>query len=249
MSDPRVGEHNDEMLALLAVGALEEDERVEIERHVSTCERCREESASLSEANAWLTGPGLRSPSPGTWARIERALPAREAAAPALPVRIPRPRWVRWAGLAAAIAAVALAGAGVATLLRDGGDEGPLAAIDRVETDDVVFTLAAIDPATAAAGRIFMNTERTQGVVAVTGLAQPPDGLRYSVWIVSSEDVRISAGTFAVDDSGSAVAALTIPQLEYDWSTGRYVALSISLVDMDQPGAPVGGPVLVGPLY
>lgn len=254
MTDPRLVEHNDELLSLLAVGVLEDGERAEIERHLSTCERCQEEFQALTEANEWLKGPVLRQPSPAAWGRIERALPPREAVrATTEPRQQPvaaASRWTRWAGLAAAFALVAAAGAGIALLLRERTDESTLDAIERVQTDDVVFTLAAIDPAAEAAGRIFMNTGRTEGVVAVTGLAQLPDGQRYAVWIVRSDDVRISAGTFTVDAAGSAVAALTIPELQYDWSKpGRYVALSISRVDTAELQTPVGGPILVGPLY
>lgn len=84
MSTERDHTHPEELLADFVDGALEADDRTRVERHVSTCERCREEVAlagrarrALSELPEVAVPPGLdlavrrearRSPSRRGWA-------------------------------------------------------------------------------------------------------------------------------------------------------------------------------------
>lgn len=241
--------HVDDLLPLVAVGVVAADDRLIAERHLATCQRCRDELASFHAAAAALGNHALRAPRADLWESIERALPD-PGAFPSPGSAAARPLWFRWAGLAAAVAAGLLVGVAAALLVSGESAPTPLESIQRVQTDDVVFTLATVAPDSSAAGRIFMNQARTEGVVAVTGLAPLPATERYTVWIVRADEVRIPAGTFIVDSEGSAVAPLVLPDLQYDWAeSGRYVALSISRTTVDRPGMPVGGPILVGPLY
>ena len=241
--------HVDDLLAVMAIGSIEAEDRLAVERHLAGCQRCRDEFEALEAAAAAVGSYTLRSPRPGLWESIERSLPYADGRLPA--GASPRSlRWRWWGSVAAATAAGLLLGMASAVLLRGETGPTPLESIQRVQTNDVVFTLATVAPDSGAAGRIFMNDARTEGVVAVTGLPPLPASERYAVWIVRDDDIRIAAGTFSVDSGGSAVAALTIPELSYDWTvSGRYVALSISRVAAERPGTPVGGPVLVGPLY
>ncbi len=252
MTDPRDSHgcgHVDDLLALLAIGSIEDDEREVAERHLADCLRCRAELQALESAAEALYRANLRAPSEDAWNRIEHTI--ADADSNKTPANLPAARrWVRWGSAAAAVAIFALLGGGAFFLLQSRNEESPLDQIQNVTTDDAVFTLAALSPDLRAAGRIFMSEDRSEGVVAVTGLAQLPDTERYAVWIVLDDDTRLSAGTFTVDGSGSAVAALALPKLQYDWTaSGRYVALSISRVSVEEMNTPVGGPILVGPLY
>ena len=241
--------HVDDLLPLMAVGAIATDDRLAAERHLLDCQRCREELAAFEAVAGELARHELRAPRPGLWESIERSLPPlgeRQSG----PAGIRRASVLWWGTIAAAVAAGLLLGGGIMLLTSRGDQPSPLESIQSVETDDAVFTLAALNTDSAASGRIFMNETRTDGVVAVTGLPALPAGERYAVWIVRDDEVRLSAGTFTVDADGSAVADLVLPELQYDWTvSGRYVALSISRVRTDTPGVPIGGPILVGPLY
>ena len=245
---PGPSRHVDDMLPLVAIGIATADDQLAVERHLVDCKQCREEFAAFVAVGEELVRHELRAPRPNLWESIERSLPA-----PGDRRRDPkewRARMLWWGSLAAAVTVGLLAGGALMLLVNQRDEPSPLESIQRVETDDAVFTLAALSKESAAAGRIFMNQTRTQGVVAVTGLPSLPAGERYAVWIVRDDASRISAGTFAVAADGSAVAALVLPDLQYDWAvSGRYVALSISRIRADTPGVPVGGPILVGPLY
>ncbi|MCA9830274.1 MAG: anti-sigma factor [Dehalococcoidia bacterium] len=242
-------EHVDDLLAPLAVGTLNPADLLVAERHLLDCQHCRVELSAFKEAAAALRQHELHAPGQDLWERIQQALPgpgglARPQGRP------PLPGWSWWGGVAATALVAALIGAAVTRVGSDTGRPGPLDAIQQIATDDAVFTLATLNADSTAAGRIFMNNARTEGVIAVTGLLPLPATELYAVWIVRDDDIRLAAGTFAVDGEGSAVAALSLPDLQYDWTvSGRYVALTISRVDVDQPGTPIGGPILVGPLY
>lgn len=242
--------HVDEILALMAMGAADVEDEAVAGRHLVSCERCRLELESLEAAADALSLNELRAPSPDLWNRIESSLSGAKVEPLGGHRAAPWSRWLPWSVAAAALLVGMIAGSGLVYVARDRDDTSPLDAIDSVATDDVVFTLASVDSGSGGAGRIFMNTKRTEGVVAVTGLGPLLANERYSVWIVTSDDIRISAGTFTVDSEGSAVSALTLPELPYDWTTSsRYVALSISRVTIDDVNTPLGGPILVGPLY
>lgn len=240
--------HVDDLLPLFAMGLVDPQESAAVQGHLEGCAQCRDElQVFRADIRRLQEGGALASPPQSLWERIESRLgqPAPIAAGgrrASMPIKA--------LGFAASLALVIIASVALTLLFHDPGAPDFRAALHDIQTDDVVFTLAAIDPATPAAGRIFMDDDRQDGVVAVSGLAQLPEDERYAVWILRDDDTRLSAGSFVVDVNGDAVSALTLPSLPYDWHhSGRYVALAISRVNVAQPGEPVGGPILVGPLY
>lgn len=128
--------HPEELLAGYVDGSLGPDERAEVDAHLATCGRCREEVAlaasarsSLGELPRSVTVPGeLGAPA------LEEATDARRPAAdadgpgdasPGRPAAaLDHPRWYRWAGAAAAAAAVVLAIAVIGPALTGIGNGG-----------------------------------------------------------------------------------------------------------------------------
>jgi hypothetical protein len=92
-----VNEHPEELLADYVEGSLGSDERVRVDQHLGTCERCREEVALATEARAALASLGDLDPPMGIPLAVRRK--GRSASS----------RTLRWAGAAAA-AAVLVAG-------------------------------------------------------------------------------------------------------------------------------------------
>lgn len=91
-----------ESLGAFALDAVDERERVEIERHLSGCEECRAEVTEHREMAARLAEADLPPPA-GVWERIQKSIhaEARSEGAPAVPFRPGHPQRVL-AGLAAA---------------------------------------------------------------------------------------------------------------------------------------------------
>jgi anti-sigma factor RsiW len=94
--------HPEELLAGYVDGTLSSTERAAVDTHVSGCDRCRHEVALAGAARAALTAlPEVPAPA----GVADRAL--AEAGLARAPSSGP-PRWYRIAGIAAAVAAVAL---------------------------------------------------------------------------------------------------------------------------------------------
>jgi len=100
--------HPDAQLAEYVDGALAEGEGAVVERHLDSCQRCREEVALAREARSSLASV-VEAAAPGNLgdAAIAEAR-RRAAAAPAAAAPSGKPGWYRWAGAAAGIAAAIL---------------------------------------------------------------------------------------------------------------------------------------------
>jgi len=88
--------HPDDLLVALEDGTIASGDRADLERHLATCARCREELTLATAARAALASvpdaeapPGIGDPA------IRRAAQSRTGT----------PRWQRWGGVAAGIAA------------------------------------------------------------------------------------------------------------------------------------------------
>jgi len=100
--------HPDALLAEYVDGALAEGERAAVERHLASCERCRDEVALARAARAALASvPETPAPSDLGAAAIAEAR-RRAGSHPAAGAPPGRPAWYRWAGAAAGIAAALL---------------------------------------------------------------------------------------------------------------------------------------------
>lgn len=106
-----MNEHPEELLADYVEGSLGSDERVRVDEHLATCERCREEVALATEARAALASLRDLDPPAGISLAVRRK--GRSASS----------RTLRWAGAAAA-AAVLVAGGVIAISDVDLGNEG-----------------------------------------------------------------------------------------------------------------------------
>src|SRR2546425_2930916 len=134
--------HPDALLAEYVDGALAEGERAVVERHLDTCERCREEVVFARAARSALASVA-EAPAPGNLGEMAIA-EARRRAAGSLAAEPPsgKPGWYRWVGAAAGIAAALLL---LTLVLPHIGTEPAREAAQNVNSD-----LAAVEaPATS----------------------------------------------------------------------------------------------------
>ena len=139
--------HPDALLAEYVDGALAEGERAAVERHLASCERCRDEVALARAARAALASvPETPAPSDLGAAAIAEAR-RRAGSHPAAGAPPGRPAWYRWAGAAAGIAAALLV---VALILPHVGN----APATSVETQNVNYDLSGVESlATSSRGQ------------------------------------------------------------------------------------------------
>jgi anti-sigma-K factor RskA len=127
-----------EQLALYAVGALDVDERTELEDVLRTRPDLRAELDELLEAAAMMADAAIEAPPAGLRANVlgliadEPQLPAAPIA-PVVPITTRRRR-NRWIAAGAAVVAAAAIAVGVVVVTRDDGGTDQVAAV--VEADD-----------------------------------------------------------------------------------------------------------------
>lgn len=162
-----------DLAAAYALNALDPEDRWTYERHLDTCERCREEVARLRDGAAELAysaaGP---EPRPELRERILRAA-REERPAPVAPLRR---RWIFPAtALAAAAAAVAAIGLGLwANSLRDQVDRQRVVAFE------------------GRPGRLVISGDEAS---LVTCLDPAPANKTYEAWVIAGKTPR-PAGVF-----------------------------------------------------
>ncbi len=187
-----------DLTAAYALDALDEDERREYERHLSGCERCREELAGFREATGALAF-GVVSPQPPPELRERILLEARNGAS-VVPLRSRRPFQLA-IGLAAAAACLAIGlGLWATSLARS---------LDRERDRRAALAELLADPASRdvklenAAGRVVVGSDGRAALV-VRDMAPAPSKKTYEIWVIQS-DIPKRAGLFDADRGREAV--------------------------------------------
>jgi anti-sigma-K factor RskA len=200
-----------------ALDALTEIERASFARHIAGCEACAVEVAELSETAARLASASLESPP----SRLRDAVLAEVAQTRQVTASRPERtghadvrRWRRWTAAAVAAGVVALGGIGTVWAVQEQrvGDARRQTAALQAERAQVAAVLAAgdVEVGTATAtggGRVIVahSPRLNDGVVLLEGLAAPPPGMAYQLWLID-DDGPTSAGVLAEgQNSGAAV--------------------------------------------
>jgi anti-sigma-K factor RskA len=159
-----------ELTPAYALDALDADEARAYEEHLSRCERCRSELATLRESAAALAWAVEAPPPPeGLRARILDAAAAERTNVVPLPVRKP---WVfRATAAAAAVAACTAIGLGVWASSLNGTRAQALSAV------------------------LVVGGDR-HATLKVSGLAAAPAGKTYEAWIIPNGVSAQPAGLF-----------------------------------------------------
>ena len=202
-----------ELTAAYALDALDAEETLRYERHLSQCEPCRDELSALSEAAtalAWAVD--APAPPPALRDRIMAVAAAERTNVVPLPVRSP---WLaRTTTAVAAVAACTAVGLGIwSTMLSHSVDRERTA---RAANARAVEILA--DPASRRIpldnGNGVVAVDQTgQGVLVVDRLPRAPSGKTYEAWVIPRDGRPKRAGLFLGGD-GTTVVRLerTVPR-------------------------------------
>jgi anti-sigma-K factor RskA len=176
-----------ELLGAYALGALDDDEREQVERLVLDDQEARAELHALQLGAAWLARSDLR-PAPRVWDEIQRQM---EMDAPAPPVSLDERRHRRRSRRIVAFAAAAVIAAGVVVgvaSLADNGPEGTsveAAAHAAIRDPDAEhFDLRAPDGRLAARVAVY---EDGRGYLADSSLPSLDDRHAYQLWAITNE--------------------------------------------------------------
>lgn len=199
-----------------ALDALTDEEREEFERHLDICFACREEVGEFAATAALLGAAGEELPPPSlrqrTLAEVDRVrqLPPIAGGPSALPSRLPGLTRPLLAAVAAVLAIAVLGLGGLAFQLTDRVAELEATVVRGEGTDELLAVLGAPDAQLAplrgdAAGRFVWSATLDQGVLLAAGLAAPPEGHVYELWLFHG-GTPVPAGLFQTDEQGRAVA-------------------------------------------
>ena len=205
-----------ELTAAYALDALDAEEAREYERHLASCDRCRDELAYLSE-NAAALAFGVDAPAPPEALReriLEQAGSERSNVVPL------RPRWTRAAKIATAVAAAAAVALAISTgsLLRSLDSERSA----RENADRAVAVLSDPDAQRIAlqGGDGVLVTGMRGSALLIRNLGDAPSGKTYEAWVI--EDGRpVAAGMF---EGGGET---TVHQLDQPVPPGSQVAVTV----------------------
>ena len=206
-----------DQVAPYALDALDEDERVEFERHLADCERCRRELQELQGTAAALAW-GVEGPEPPDGLR-DRILEQARGEAQVVPFRRRR-RWVAPALGVAAVAAACIAiglGLWAASLSNDLDRERELNAAQTRALEIVGDPAAKVTRLQGAEGTLVVGSGGRAALV-VCGLDPAPSGQTYEAWLIRGTPV--AAGLFEASDTCTAVA------LDRTASSGATVAVT-----------------------
>src|SRR5271165_131755 len=206
-------------LALYALGALEGEERLAVEKHLDECSACRSE-LELLRGDAALLAFSTSGPRPPARSR-ERLMAAIAKEPRRLPVHPPkRVAWWRaleWAAAAAAIVVVLL-------LVRQNNDlQSRLAGVQTNSADQqqqllqakqIIATLTSADaeryvlvagktPPQPQGRAIYVSSSGTL-VFLASNMPELPPQKAYELWLIPANGAPIPAGLFRPNAQGSA---------------------------------------------
>lgn len=246
-----------------ALDALAEDERVAFEAHLAECASCGVEVDDLLRTAARLGSIEEVSPPPRMKAAVMAAASRTRQLAPAAPVHGDvalatvtdlagrrRRRAVAVLGVAAgllAVVAVAL-GAQNAALRSDRSELQARSVRDASVVAEVNQVLTAGDARTVSAavggdghGAVVSSAALDRAVFVGRGLATPPPGRTYQLWLITATGKASPAGVFRPDATGAVAASVK----------GTLVGNALVGLTVEPNGgslAPTTAPILAVPL-
>ena len=226
-----------------ALNALGPEEAAEFRRHLDVCQACRDEVRELQAAVAAMGIAEASAPPPELRTRVLAAAdrtpqePPRQQA-PGAGGGSPRARWVTW--LAAAAAAVVIAGAGIVGIRAVVGNDE--AGKQPALADSVVQVFEADDAHTATVtttngGKLTVAVSKSKDEMAVDTRKLPPldDQHVYQIWAVHGSDM-VSAAILSDPQAGAAMGmpnAATDVALTIEPSGGSEQPTTAPIVEVD----------------
>jgi len=179
-----------------ALDALHDLERAEFERHLATCDSCRDEVASLRDAAGHLADISAAPPPADLRAKV---LAGAQSVRPLPPLLIEPERRRRIPALVAAAALVVGLGAGAAVWQPWKPETVQLSMADRVRQAPDAQSWTQSLP---SGGSVTVTRSKAVGVAVwqSTGLKPLPSGRVYELWLQAPDESLKPAGLFSAGD-------------------------------------------------
>ncbi len=183
-----------ELVPLYALDALEEAEAGEVEAHLETCDEC---IAELAQHRAVTAGLVVDDAAPmHVWDRIavEIAEPDPSPAVAVLEERRRKAgRRVTWFAYVAAVAALVLGAVAIFQAVAEPTGSDAVLAAAEAAAEQPGAIVADFTTETGIVGRVVLTADG-EGFLVPTDLEPLGEDRTYQLWVVTSDEVAISAG-------------------------------------------------------
>lgn len=183
-------DHFQDLTAAYVVGALEADERAEIEDHLRTCDRCRQDVVAFAPLPALLGRLEEADLETGGQVAGDRHAVVEAVRSDIARLDRSRRRWRRSAGAAAAAVLVLFA-----VMLTDGDDES------RRRSGGIELQ---VQTASAEGSARVVADERAWGTYVHISAEDLPERESYALWVVDESGIWEPAGSWARTPDGAA---------------------------------------------
>jgi hypothetical protein len=258
-------ERAEEIIAAAALGAADESEQRELQKHLATgCVVCAGRFAEMEAVVAQLAELLPVEPlPPSALPRLLAGLGSPSVSLASSPLNAESPRRRRKAirfalvaGLACVLLLVAAAGALQGLVYRYRALEGEdrvakltaeqdrfRPALDAIRTRDARWIdLYPTDAGDELAwGRVLWDEHRDRWFLFASGLRRAAEGKTYRLWAVAADQRSVSLGSFDPDAHGLATFDAALPSGEIEWASAIVTEESIG-----ESSAPAGPILLAG---
>ncbi|MDP1877434.1 MAG: anti-sigma factor [Actinomycetota bacterium] len=191
--------------------ALEPEQAAAFERHLESCEPCREELRSFGAAVAAMADDVAVAPPERMRASVLSAISSVRPLPPVVPVDELAVRRTRrastWLMVAAAVLGVAMVGAAWRSVtLQDQVTQLTASAADLnavLTAPDAITVTGSAD--TGARAAVVVSQARGEAVLVTEGLAPAPPGQTYQVWYITPGGTMASAGFLPQGEHAAAL--------------------------------------------
>ncbi len=221
-----------ELIAAYALDALDPEDSARVQAHLPRCASCRRELASFLRVADQIA---LSTRDAGPARDLETRI-LREASLVPRPVRARRAwGWTPGFAVAAAVLVFVLAAGNVAQWVRSPQFQ---ARTKGLVTVALVGTVGHKD----AYGTIVVDTDDSEGVMAVRGLPQLSPGSRYQLWLTRDGET-LSGGLFTVNPDGYGSLLVKVPG-----GFRGFRAFGVSIEPQEGSSVPRGSMIMRGGL-
>jgi anti-sigma-K factor RskA len=228
--------HVSEWLPAYALGSLDDEEVLEVSKHLEACPACQAELRGFSSLTDHLA---LAAPQVDPPAGLKRRILAGVAGARPAPTKAKPAGWLRlrpvW-GLAGLVLVVALAAGNVWqwTLLNQAQRRAGA-------TEFQAVAMAATGSVQGASGVLVLDKEGRYGTLVVDNLPDLEKTQQYQLWLIDAGGERTDGGVFSVYSSGYAVVWIHVEQ-----PLNSFASFGVTVEPYGGSPLPTGEKVLAG---
>ena len=190
-----------ENIPAYAIGALDAEDVIALESHLTTCASCRTELAGYRFLHeSLLTAVPPKQPSDALRKRLQSRLPSAQKPAPARPQRT----WTfSFSRLAVGASLILLLAMNLYSILQTRTMQQEQTRLSRqIRTGQTVMSMLSY-PATQrlsindkVVGSVLVDKERDIVALIVWNMPELTDNQTYQIWLIDQQEDRVSAGVF-----------------------------------------------------